>query len=36
MFSDLLRFVKHRAKLVNNEFGDLITSPEAKRKGEEL
>ena len=31
-FSDLLKFVKHRAKLVNNEFGDLIVSPESEEK----
>lgn len=31
-FSDLLKFVKHRAKLVNNEFGDLIASPESEEK----
>ena len=31
-FSDLLNFVKHRAKLVNNEFGDLIASPESEEK----
>ena len=31
-FSDLLKFVKHRAKLVNNEFGDLMASPESKEK----
>ena len=31
-FSDLLKFVKHRAKLVNNEFGDLIASAESEEK----
>ena len=31
-FSVLLKFVKHRAKLVNNEFGDLIASPESEEK----
>ena len=30
--SDLFKFVKHRAKLVNNQFGDLIASPESEEK----